>query len=832
MNLLRAFAAAALSAFAMISLAAESGLVLDFRQASGGVDLDNASTARYVETSASGDAGAWTVAIESPAHVTLWSKQIRAPRAFHAAPGSDLRFSVVIPRPEPGAIVSLRDEHRAILWKTDIDDALLAKADQQGAQAKRALARSVITTQSLLQMTAGDRPLPLTETGHGREPVRQDLPEEKSGSAKSASASPVFNVSGHVAVRQPIIVRVYDAASGQFVLSTEQNWATSRFDIPLPAGKYIFEADDNLENVDHPLFYRRPTQTSPILISSDTTLPDIVPDDTHGSFLVNALLPCSTSAPALQFGLTATSADGAYIERLVRTDDAPLPQNGGRCAAQYRVDLSPGIYDFDFSPSGWPREHLSGISIEANANVEHTSRFDERDQSLIWSGRVVDEDGNRVPYPLIILSDNVFDGTNWVFGDEDGRFRVPFRDGDAADISYGIDEDLFYRRSVVRIGATPPTTVAIRTPRFLSENADGLLHFYGSGDRANTFNILFLSDGYAGVHETYTDRNGNGQWDGFAWYDIDRDGVMSDNDRISIYGKPTIFWPPNGSNPSDYSEPFDDQNEDGILSTDDAALFLRDARAFMYTLLGADVWNEHQAAFNAYALFEPSPQAGYNVASESGVSIIERRTNYATTLTQGRNLMSADRELLMHHALAAMPDLDLVVLLINEPVYDFSRGNVTVGQPGSMLLTSKSFIGQNGTDTAAHEMGHFVGSLCDEYSEFIGVHPQAGSKGIWCPNASYSADPADIPWASWISSSTSIPTRNMGKGIGVYEGADYYSTGAYRPSFTSIMRDLQTPTFNAPSRAALEAAINRRVSSRPPASHSRHAIPASYLRRN
>lgn len=113
----------------------------------------------------------------------------------------------------------------------------------------------------------------------------------------------------------------------------------------------------------------------------------------------------------------------------------------------------------------------------------------------------------------------------------------------------------------------------------------------------------------------------------------------------------------------------------------------------------------------------------------------------------------------------------------------------------------------------SHEMGHYVGSLCDEDSEHVGVHPSHGQSTIWRPNASYQHSATQVPWANWLSAGLIAPTRSVDGSLGIYEGADYYSGGAYRPSYNSMMRDL-APLFNEPSLAALQTALQARTGSR------------------
>ncbi|MBO9664353.1 M64 family metallopeptidase [Dokdonella sp.] len=628
-------------------------------------------------------------------------------------------------------------------------------------------------------------------------------------------------------------MRAYDADTGRFVLSTRQEPAIGQFEMPLPAGSYVFEVDDNLMNFDHVLFYRTPLRTAPVSIASDTTLADIVPDDASGDFVLSAELPCPQAQPPLtHFTVTATSADGARIERLIEAETATPADPAGNCTARYRIQLSPGTYAVEAAPLGWEGRRYDTVRVAKNARVEQVETFSAAERTLVWRGQVVTESGR--PIPSVLLWHNrllINDKTFQVSTDALGRFETPYRRGWAAQFEPNDGQAYDSTAStIMTVGAAPPpASVVLHELAFQSIDEGGLLRLYGDGDRAARFNILFLGDGYAQARESYTDVNGNGQWDGFAWQDLDQDGVVSAGDNVTAYGSPTPDSLPNGSVPADFSEPFTDLNGDGILSSDDGALFHRSAREFMRALLGSDVWSEHRDAFNAYALFEPSEQAGYSIVTENGDAVLARRTRYGSTLRLGRRTLFADDEAFMHSALAALPELDVVVLLINQPVADYARGNTIPSDPGSILWTAGfntdwSFAG--GGAGPAHEFGHFVGNLCDEYSEFPGVHPLAGFADSGCPNASYSANLADIPWARWISADTPIPTRDLTSSLGVYEGAVYYPGGAYRPSIESMMRNHRIlPIFNAPSRAALERAMALRMQPLPAPAHSERPAP-------
>lgn len=87
----------------------------------------------------------------------------------------------------------------------------------------------------------------------------------------------------------------------------------------------------------------------------------------------------------------------------------------------------------------------------------------------------------------------------------------------------------------------------------------------------------------------------------------------------------------------------------------------------------------------------------------------------------------------------------------------------------------------------AHELGHAIGNLADEYergSDFTGKVSEAA-------NVTQIINPESIPWKYWIEPGTPVPTPETDDyydQIGLFEGANYYSTGWYRPTMNCIMQ--------------------------------------------
>ena len=116
-------------------------------------------------------------------------------------------------------------------------------------------------------------------------------------------------------------------------------------------------------------------------------------------------------------------------------------------------------------------------------------------------------------------------------------------------------------------------------------------------------------------------------------------------------------------------------------------------------------------------------------------------------------------------------------------------------------------------ETVIHEFGHMFGKLADEYvndgddyqsiseqeklnlQEFF---PYGMNKNIDVTDA-----PSSIKWSHFLSDS-----RYSNSGTGIFEGANQYRTGVWRPSENSIMRNM-SGQFNAPSREAIYYRIHK-----------------------
>jgi len=131
------------------------------------------------------------------------------------------------------------------------------------------------------------------------------------------------------------------------------------------------------------------------------------------------------------------------------------------------------------------------------------------------------------------------------------------------------------------------------------------------------------------------------------------------------------------------------------------------------------------------------------------------------------------------------------------------------GDYGSGASISYFPVGEDETmlkQVLQHEAcGHGFAKLGDEYQDmFMEEIPESmitlareQEKYGWLKNIDFTSDSTKVKWNKFL-----FDARYANEGLGVYEGANTYSKGVYRSSWSSIMRD-HKGGFNAPSREAI-----------------------------
>ncbi|MBN2508610.1 MAG: hypothetical protein JXQ71_18195 [Verrucomicrobia bacterium] len=236
--------------------------------------------------------------------------------------------------------------------------------------------------------------------------------------------------------------------------------------------------------------------------------------------------------------------------------------------------------------------------------------------------------------------------------------------------------------------------------------------------------------------------------------------------------------------------------------------FSADAPSALEALLAKQPYTAYRSHFNAFAVFAASAQSGSDhpklgIARDTYFnSTYDPAGDYVITIPETADGAGKLDALLQQWLPAFQTNRDLVVVLVN----DAARG----GSGGPRIITSK---GATWEEVLVHESGHTLGRLGDEYEE---PTPGFEHPGLEFPNVTTNTTLARIPWKVWIDPATPLPTPEddlqYWDVIGLFEGANYSSTGWYRPKYDCLMRTtFSWSRFCEVCQEALVLAIRERV---------------------
>lgn len=143
---------------------------------------------------------------------------------------------------------------------------------------------------------------------------------------------------------------------------------------------------------------------------------------------------------------------------------------------------------------------------------------------------------------------------------------------------------------------------------------------------------------------------------------------------------------------------------------------------------------------------------------------------------------------LVFAAASAVPDWDEILVLVNDSTYGGSGGTIGV------IPTHPSAV-----DIAQHEFGHSFTRLADEYDSPYPDYPTCSDiSGPACrANVTDETTRSLIKWSPWILPTTPVPTPEgdplYTDLVGLFEGAQYQTTGMYRPRDRCKMRSSSAP---------------------------------------
>jgi hypothetical protein len=235
---------------------------------------------------------------------------------------------------------------------------------------------------------------------------------------------------------------------------------------------------------------------------------------------------------------------------------------------------------------------------------------------------------------------------------------------------------------------------------------------------------------------------------------------------------------------------------DGYTQADiDAGTYDRDIQSYLAHLfddLGylSDPFGRYEKFFNIYKVNVVSTESGADVPHATPpISVntaLDANYNYVPGTTDDRLLTVSTAK--ANNALSTAVSgtnitANMQLVTVNSSKYGGSGGSWAVYAGGN----------QYAREIALHETGHAFAGLADEYGGY--TTPYTGAEPAE-PDAT--KDPTGAKWSRWLGFQD---PRGSELNIGVYQGAEYYDTGLYRPSYESKMRDLNVP-FNAVGREA------------------------------
>jgi IgA Peptidase M64 len=233
--------------------------------------------------------------------------------------------------------------------------------------------------------------------------------------------------------------------------------------------------------------------------------------------------------------------------------------------------------------------------------------------------------------------------------------------------------------------------------------------------------------------------------------------------------------------------------------------FTNDAKALLNYMQSGPPFDAYRNYFNGYAISVASAESG----ADHPLSGIFRDTYFNSSfysygierlLTIPPNNLDgiyADGAGKVYALLQAlMPEYDLVSVVVNDTEYG--------GSGGEILITSMNI---DSSEIAAHELGHTFAALGDEYSDaYPGWVPRE------MPNVTQQTNRALIKWTSWILDSTPVPTPDTApyaSVVGLFEGAEYQTSGWYRPQHICEMRALGYPYCKVCAETLVKAIYTR-----------------------
>jgi hypothetical protein len=420
------------------------------------------------------------------------------------------------------------------------------------------------------------------------------------------------------------------------------------------------------------------------------------------------------------------------------------------------------------------------------------------DYNYLTTVKVVNGDGEMVAARVNVVDHVKKSKSMWctvaadtIFNDftpREVQFRLPA--GAKVFVVYPHDVEKYAETILVqKIKNNDANQVTIVLPSLDEVKGNALRQIWpaGAGDASSAaasgkLNILFMSEAYTNGHESFTDKNGNGVWDG--------DLLLDDNANGKWDGSPNreIYIDRNQNGKYDAPEAFKDTNGDGICNRYERAKFELYCAFSTAALLNMPPFQKLSDRIVVYTYWVPSKHGVERIEeSKPWKNMQTAFGSYCIGLGCFRSGALDDDSVVYNTAKAALPDYTVPIVMVHDP-FVLLRSNA-VYNFGRVLLSATD--SRSGT-VLIHELGHSIGNLDDEYVYSGGTY---SGPEPWAVNLTKVTDPSKVKWKRYIKGSIQVPTPQDYDGYGLFEGGAYGTKGIYRPTPVSMMRDTDYPFY-------------------------------------
>lgn len=704
-------------------------------------------------------------------------------------------FSLRLPWLEGASTLRIRDGAGVVLFETPLSQSWIQRArDRYGETERLVLSQSELARRTATELPARiesstqfperylveeERLRSADQIGNARLSLRGAFLVASGASRAALTASVrILDTSGQPVANAGVVA--VDPASGKTLAGVETD-PDGRAALNVPAAKlrlYIFPP---YGQGGTPAYARKTVEVD--LGAKSALSQDVV---LEAGALVGGLVARAGSGPVSGYAVTAVEATANQSVEYARSD----------ASGRYSLRLPLGRYRFYIGPRAGAGLLVSEVRDVASdiSGLDFTVSA----SSLVQlDGRVVSASGQPITGARVAVFDSAANLMDSVPTEPDGTFRTSAsRDGFVfvypnSSTSYlAVTLDVTDRNSSRMI--VLPQLPAVQTP---DPGRPQLGLVYGDAADRSRLNLVFIGDGYTAFNETFTDINGNGVWDGDSYLDENRNGryepgeYFFDRDGVAGYQAP---------------EPFQDLNGDGTCNRGEQGLFDRNVVDYVRVLLGTSPWRDLSARLNIWRIRTTSNQAAGSLPEFGIVRDTVLDTSYG--LKSMQFLISVADSKAAEMVQALVPDYDHILVVSNSPLA-IGRANANFG--GNLRLRGGNF--DNLSTVLAHELGHAVGLLADEYADWTMAASRYLYKGAepTAANITTIAAALQTKWAAELDGTVPYPTPDDFAGVGLFEGAGSYFRGLYRPEHNCMMR-FNTPRFCAVCNREMQARILRR----------------------